>query len=262
MPKKKNKIIWLAGFGLVAASFWAAAWAAGRVQTKKATGQFLAEQKKAESIPEVPAAPVKKTAGKESAPAPAPEALRLAVPFISQAPKKNWDVQHEDYCEEAALLMVEAFLNHKTYSVDQQETALAALYDWQMKNFGHFESTSVAEVVRLAREALKLKNVQVVENPTYEKIRELVAAGHPLIIPANGRALKNPFFKNGGPAFHMLVVRGFTKEGDFITNDPGTQHGENFVYKRAVLMNALHDWDGGPVSQKPASGQPRIIIIE
>lgn len=249
----------------MAASFWVAVLASGRAQIKKATTRVLAEQQAAAAIPEAggavaPVKNIKKLMTKSESVVNNP--LRLAVPFISQAPKKNWDALHEDYCEEAALLMVEAFVNHKTYSIAEQEKALVALYDWQMKNFGYFESTAVAEVALIAREALKLKNVRIVENPTYEQIRELVGAGHPVIIPANGRALKNPFFKNGGAAFHMLVVRGFTKDGDFITNDPGTQHGENFVYKRAVLMGALHDWDQGSVGQKAASGQPRIIVIE
>jgi hypothetical protein len=61
-------------------------------------------------------------------------------------------------------------------------------------------------------------------------------------VPADGKKLDNPNFKNGGPVYHMLVIKGFT--GDkFITNDPGTRLGADFIYTQSNLMYSLADWD-------------------
>ncbi len=189
-------------------------------------------------------------------------AFNLDIAFFPQAPKKVWDVLHEDYCEEAALLGVHAFLQNKKYTIDQMEQELSKMYDWQMKNFGYFESTELAMVERIAREYLGYKNVRIIENPTLDMIRDEVAAGRPVIVPANGKMLKNPYFKNGGPMFHMYIIRGFTANGDVITNDPGTQHGENYVYKKDVVMAALRDWDHGQDKTRVATGIPRVLVIE
>lgn len=189
-------------------------------------------------------------------------AFNLDVPFFPQAPKKMWDAAHEDYCEEASLLGVDAFLKHKTYSLDEMETALSKMREWEIKTFGYFESTSIEQAVRIAREYLGYKKVRVIDNPTLEMIRAEVSAGHPVIVPANGKELKNPYFKNGGPVFHMYVVRGFTESGDVIVNDPGTQHGENFVYKKEIVLSSMHDWNHAQDITKEASGVPRALVLE
>ena len=70
-----------------------------------------------------------------------------------------------------------------------------------------------------------------------------IAISNPIIIPAAGRDLHNPFFSGAGPFYHMLVVIGYSDNG-FITNDPGTKQGEQYWYSSDVLLNALHDWIG------------------
>jgi hypothetical protein len=189
-------------------------------------------------------------------------AFNLDVAFFPQAPKKMWDAAHEDYCEEASLLGVDAFLKHKTYSLDEMESMLSKMREWEVKTFGYFESTSVEQVERIAREYLGYKKVRIIDNPTLDMIRAEVSAGHPVIVPANGKELKNPYFKNGGPMFHMYVVRGFTESGDVIVNDPGTQHGENFVYKKEVVLSSMHDWNHTQDITKEASGVPRVLVLE
>ena len=190
------------------------------------------------------------------------DAFNLDVAFFPQAPKKNWDADPEEFCEEAALLGVHGFLAHKTYTSDQMEMELSNMRDWEITTFGHFESTRIELVARIAREYLHYKKVRIIENPTREMIRAELAAGHPVIVPADGKALKNPYFKNGGPTFHMIVVRGFTADGDFIANDPGTQFGENFVYKKEVLMSAMHDWDHDTDVSRVATGNARVLVVE
>lgn len=194
--------------------------------------------------------------------APVTGAFNLDIAFFPQAPKKVWDVNHEDYCEEASVLGVHAFLKHKKYTIDEMESELAKMREWQIKTFGYFESTSIEQVAQIAREYLGYKKVRIIEKPTLEMIRAEVAAGHPVIVPANGKMLKNPYFKNGGPIFHMYVIRGFAENGDVITNDPGTQHGENFVYKKEVVLNSMFDWDHGQDRVLVATGGQRVLVIE
>ena len=53
-----------------------------------------------------------------------------------------------------------------------------------------------------------------------------------------------------------LLVRGYT-DGEFITNDPGTKHGEDFRYSESRLLGAAHDWNGGDVPH----GAPVMLIV-
>lgn len=216
-------------------------------------------------VPDKKAAPTPKTGTAISTPAAAvvpSGAFTLSVPFFPQAPKKNWDVYHEDYCEEASLMTVHVFITGKKYTIDEQEAALEKMRDWQMEKFGYFESTSIEQVARIAREFLGYKKVRIIDNPTIADIRKEVAAGRPVIVPANGKMLKNPYFKNGGPEYHMYVIRGFNESGDAIANDPGTQHGENFVYKSSVVLSSMFDWNNGETHDKLPTGTPRVLVIE
>ena len=58
----------------------------------------------------------------------------------------------------------------------------------------------------------------------------------------------------------MLVIRGWTKDGMIITNDPGTKRGEGFLYKPEVLLNAIHDWTGSDATM--TQGRQVMIVAE
>ena len=87
-------------------------------------------------------------------------------------------------------------------------------------------------------------------------MRREIASGRPVILPTSGKALGNPNFRNGGPVYHMLVLRGYT-ETTFITNDPGTRQGKNYTYDIDVFMDAIGDWEG----HDPANGPKRVIVM-
>ncbi len=55
----------------------------------------------------------------------------------------------------------------------------------------------------------------------------------------------------------MLVLRGYTKDGYVITNDPGTKRGAQYAYRWSVLLNAIHDWNGGDVE----NGEKVVIVV-
>ena len=175
-----------------------------------------------------------------------PESMNLAVPFVSQAPKQNWAMPYQEACEEASLLMVKNFLQgHTALTVDQADTAILDLIAYETAQ-GDPADITLRRLSEVARTYFHLQpTIRAVTS--VEELKNAVANGFPVIIPADGKALKNPNFHNGGPPYHMLVVKGYLKDGRLITNDPGTRKGADYVYDPALLFGALHDWNGGDV---------------
>lgn len=205
-------------------------------------------------VEEEPAAPI---ASEPTPPQLLPESLNLAVPFTSQAPFGKWDPLHEDACEEAALYMVLQYYAGVTAAkldpaatdqvlIDMVETQTAA---------GLGPSVSLAQLADFAASYAGV-TTRIIDNPTVDDIKAEVAKGNPVIVPAAGRVLGNPFFSGEGPLYHMLVIRGYTETG-FITNEPGTRQGEKYTYSYDVLMKAMGDWNDG----NPAAGAKRVMVV-
>ncbi len=186
-----------------------------------------------------------------------PPAINLAVPFTSQAPLGIWDAFTEDTCEEASLLMVYEYYQGAPEGSIDPTTADADFHAMVAaeESLGFGLSISSAQFISFAQ-TYNGTSVHTVENPSADDLRALLAAGHPVIIPAFGRRLGNPFFTGEGPLYHMLVLRGYTAT-TFITNDPGTRHGENYQYSVDVIMNAIGDWDG----DSPDGGR-RVLVVD
>lgn len=185
-----------------------------------------------------------------------PPSIHLAVPFTSQAPEKNWDQPWQDACEEAAILMVDAYYEGYGLSPLFAKDELLKLLAYE-NQFGWGGSIDI-EKIKQAFDYWTLVSgltSSIVENPTVDDIKVQLAQGNPVLVVADGKVLPNPNFRNGGPAYHALVVRGYT-EDSFITNDPGTQFGENFLYSYDDLMNSIRDWNEGDVSR----GR-RVILV-
>ncbi len=187
--------------------------------------------------------------------------INIFVPFVSQAPLGIWDAVHEETCEESSVLMIEAFIQVvKDYPRQEMEDNLQKMIAWEKDTFGYFEDTTVEETARIMTEYLGIKNVKVYYNISINDIKKELLQGRPVIVPTAGKILPNPYFKNGGPVYHMLVVKGFTNNNKFITNDPGTNTlGENLTYNFNDLYNAIHDWvkDGDILTGKKA-----MIVVE
>ncbi len=169
-----------------------------------------------------------------------PENFSIRVPFTSQAPFALWDALHEDACEEASLLMVKHFKEGSL--IDNKQTAedeITSLISWEEQH-GYGTSITLEQLAEIAR--IKFNLTGTIETATVETIMIEIAGGHPVIVGAAGKVLPNPNFRNGGPNYHMLVIKGYTS-ASFITNDPGTRLGENFVYSYNDLLYAIHDWN-------------------
>ena len=192
-------------------------------------------------------------------PTQAPHIKNLALPFTPQAPTGNWDVVHEDTCEEASVYMVAQYFDGVAEGVMNSTTsdnAMLALVTYEdAHEYGY--SVSAAELKAIIEDYYSGKyEVNIYDNPTADDIKTFINDGYPVIVPAAGQQLGNPFFTGEGPLYHMLVVRGY-EDGRFIANDPGTRHGENYTYAEDVLMSAIHDWNNGD----PVNGTPRVLVM-
>jgi len=182
--------------------------------------------------------------------------VNLAVPFTSQAPTANWDQPFQDACEEASLLMtVYYYQNKKMPAALEVEGILNSMIDWQAEFMKGTYDITIEETGQLA-EGFFDYQVKVIPDLTAEKIREFLRAGQPVIVPANGHILANPYFRGDGPDYHMLVIKGFVDD-KFITNDPGTRNGADFIYTEENLLSAIADWD----SKKALAVGPKVALV-
>lgn len=188
-----------------------------------------------------------------------PAALNLRVPMVYQSPFAEWTPIDEDACEEASMLMVKHYLaGRATLTRQEMKDQIDAVVAYQMDTFGFFESTTAEQNVRILKEHFGFRNVRVIPFDSAETVKRELAAGRPVILPANGKLLKNPNFRNGGPPFHMLVIKGYTATGQFITNDPGTRLGADYTYPQERLLEAAADWDGNG----HAIGPKLLIVVD
>lgn len=199
--------------------------------------------------------PAGEPAGASGQEFPLPSELNLKMTFYSQAPFGDWDYPWQEACEEASMLLVANTYFNRGWSREEFRDEILKLVDWETRTFGDYKHTDVFQNTRILGELFGLKSV-VMEDPTYEDVQRSLAKGHFLIAFFAGKRLGNPFYKNGGPNYHVMVIKGY-KEGDkIITADVGTRHGEDYVYTWDVVQNALHDY-----AEPIESGAKRMIEV-
>ncbi len=186
----------------------------------------------------------------------------LPVPFTSQAPFANWNDPYQEACEEAALLMVVHLLNGTALNPQIADREILDLVAWETEN-GYPQDVTAAQMAEIARSRFGLRS-RVRTDVSEESIKEELAEGNPVIIPAAGRDLGNPYFSGKGPWYHALVIigfrRGWTGRRYFIVNDPGTKRGKSYEYNVETLLNAIHDWTG--VKEEIRNGPKVMVVLE
>lgn len=187
-----------------------------------------------------------------------PLEINLDVPFAPQAPFANWNLPYQEACEEASAILVHKFYAGEKLTPAIMDQEILKLVEWQKKRFGYYEHTTAEEVGIIMSEYFGHKNVEVRYDINIEDIKKEISKGYPVIIPAAGRLLYNPYFRQPGPIYHMLVVKGFLKDGRLITNDVGTKRGHNFIYDPDVFLNAIHDWNAGDMEK----GRKAMIVVK
>lgn len=170
-----------------------------------------------------------------------PKEINLAMTFYSQAPFIDWNEPWQNACEEASILLVANTYYKHNWSKEEFRDQILKMVEWENEMFGFYKSTNAQEMTKILENFLKLKSV-IHQNPTFSDVQNILNKGHLIIVPLNGRELKNPFFTNGGPDYHVLVIKGYKEGEKVITSDVGTQHGENYVYTWKTITNANHDY--------------------
>lgn len=188
-----------------------------------------------------------------------PGKISANVPFTSQAPFGVWDAYHEEACEEASLIMMAYYLNGKALNKDTAEKEIQDLIKFEIANYGDYTDSDAGQVVKLAEDFYKITNLKAIYDFSEIDIKRELARGKPVIVPAAGRELGNPYYTPPGPIYHMMVLIGYSGD-EIITNDPGTRRGEGYRYNIHVLYNAIHDFPGD--KNKIDEGRKAMIVIE
>lgn len=210
----------------------------------------------ASAIPLGVSTPPRASPGPKAAAALPATDVNLAVPFAPQAPFRNWDQPYQDACEEAAIIMIERYLRGQSLTLAEMDAEILRMVRFQETRYGFYRDSNAAETARLAQEYSPSLSARVVYDVTADDIRAALAGGTPVLLLVDGRRLGNPFYTAPGPERHTLVVKGVKGE-KFITHDPGTRRGADFVYPIATVMDAMVDYDGGT----PGTGKRVMLLL-
>ncbi|MDI7246430.1 MAG: peptidase C39 family protein [Bacillota bacterium] len=164
-------------------------------------------------------------------PAQAPWVRDLPVPFRSQRSEDPSIAGR--ICSPTCVAMV---LEYHGVAVPTA-TVAAQAYDSLNSIYGNWPFNTAAA-------ALYGLDAYVTRFSGFEPVQDEIAAGRPVIISIRfgpGQLKGGPLNSTSG---HLIVVRGFTKDGDVIVNDPAgrTEAEGHVVYKRHELLRA---WKNG-----------------
>ncbi|XLQ19867.1 MAG: C39 family peptidase [Candidatus Moraniibacteriota bacterium] len=187
--------------------------------------------------------------------------VKHRVPFVVQAPHAQWDEEeYQDACEEASMIMADAWINNQWHiSKNDTEKQMEDMFEKEKAKYNGAIDTSIEDTSKFFNEYFGHDSV-VAKNISMDDMYKVLAAGNIIIAPTNGKWLDNPNFTNGGPDRHMLVIVGYDKKnGEFVTNDPGTRVGRGYKYKDSVLFNAIRDYKTG--KKEAIEGMNKDVMI-
>ncbi|NTU99109.1 hypothetical protein HGA64_03835 [Candidatus Falkowbacteria bacterium] len=189
--------------------------------------------------------------------------ILLDVPFTSQAPFGGWsDLRQEDGCEEASSLMAVKWALGEKLPPDEALDKIIGSSDYTQKKYYEYRDISPVDTVNwIIKDYFNYQNAAVKYNVTMSEVIAELKKGNLIAAPMNGQALHNPFFTQPGPINHMLVIRGYDPiKSTFITNDPGTRHGELYEYDAKALYDAIRAYPTGS-HEINKSAKKDIIVI-
>jgi hypothetical protein len=142
--------------------------------------------------------------------------------------------------------MAAHWISGKLLTKEGAKKEIIALSRFEEKRMGHSVDTSAADTWELFEEYYGYDSAEVRYDIALADMAQALAEGALLIVPADGRRLKNPNFTQPGPLTHMLVVIGYdAAKKAFITHDPGTRKGERYRYDEDILFAAMRDYPTG-----------------
>lgn len=215
--------------------------------------EVIAQQ---QEVPPIESATPKNKLPTETDFAQLPASVNLDIPFFSQAPDGDWSLPRKDACEEASITLAAYYLNGISPDVTRFKEDILALVSLQNEMFGDYIDTDLAQTAELFDAYYGQWKTLIIDNPTVNDIKYWLSKGDPIVAPFAGRELGNSHFTNGGPRYHMLVIRGYD-ETYFYTNDVWTRFWNNFPYTYDILLNAMHDLTDGDITK----GEKRMLVI-
>lgn len=191
-----------------------------------------------------------------------PEKILIEVPFTPQAPFGKWkNIYFQNGCEEAIVTMAIHWVQKKSLSLKEAEKEIKKLSLFSLKKLGHFHDQSLEDILKLFKGFHNYRNTEIVYDIKIEDIKRELLKGNLIIIPVNGRLLKNPYYTQPGPEYHMLLVKGFDDlTQEFIVNDPGTKRGYSYRYPYEILEKAIRVYETGYRVQVKSPKKAMIIV--
>lgn len=193
-------------------------------------------------------------------------AAGISVPFVLQAPHSKWVQPYEDACEEAVMVMLDAFVKGDTRDrlpADEADRRILQIVALEREVLGYDRNTSVATMIRLINEYFPF-DAYAVRNPSVEQIKDEIDAGLPVVIPAWGKTLKkaNPYFLQPGPTYHTILITGYDDaKQQFITQEPGVGRGRNFRYPYKTVIDGMADLKVGKDGWPIAGGERFALFV-
>src|SRR3989344_1530582 len=192
----------------------------------------------------------------------AEERISLPVPFVWEIPDGAWVKPWNNACEEASVIMTEAFYlgtPKKNFSRTEAKEAMFPLFGIEDRLFGSNADTDAARTTQLINDYTAF-DATIKENPTLEEIKAELQQNHPVISLHYGYGLQNPHhrFRRGGSSYHMMVIVGFDEDKkEFLVNDPELKTGLDYPYPYDTILNTLHDFNH---KTRKADGRPVVLF--
>jgi hypothetical protein len=164
----------------------------------------------------------------------------IPVPFRAQGNAAK--PLRPEICSPTSVSMVMQYLGR---DLPTEENALA-MYDSEYDMFGNW-----GKAVAWAGE--NGFDAWLTRFRTWDQVKATIATGQPIIASIRFKKGECPSFVFDHTAGHLLVIRGITKDGDIIVNDPASRtRGNGAVYKADELAKAWIAHGGvGYIIKKP-----------
>jgi hypothetical protein len=165
----------------------------------------------------------------------------IPVPFRAQGNAAK--PLRPEICSPTSVSMVMQYLGHDRPT---EENALA-IYDSEYGLFGNW-----ARAVAWAGE--NGFDAWVTRYRKWEQVKATIATGQPIIASIRFEKGECPSFVLKETDGHLIVIKGVTREGDLIVNDPASRDkGGGAIYKASELAKAWFGHGGvGYIIRKPA----------
>jgi hypothetical protein len=183
-----------------------------------------------------------------------PQHVSLHVAYVAQALDGDWVAPWDEACEEASLLMVEAYYDGQIAIPKKQARGrMQDMFDWEDRAFQKNDDTDAEQTTHLVSQHTSF-HATVIRNPTLGDIKHELSSQRPVIAFVNMYQLYQE--PDLGDSFHVLVITGYDDQAQtFHVNDPARKNQHTYPY--AVLLNALHDYNP---ETKEANGTPTVLF--